>query len=280
MVGAGRILVLFCFNYLTIPSYGSCVALSTATFGQNFSFKGVDAIEGGTSYMTTLPDINDEGFTGNWTDGDQSMDYVAFAQTYDSALAGTWERETEIYYIEQSNGIPDGEANATAGVSDLWEWHGIGVYRDEDLEAEFELGEIIATPTREGHTFLGYYTGENGTGTELIDKEGLRLPVFSNTYFGIQSNNVDENDVGHLYARWRADSSFYEVLTSDGTLYFIQSQDGPTGSGSAQTITDIDDASYTGTVWTLGNFMEIGLAGDVPWNAMREDIKNVVTYDS
>ena len=78
------------------------------------------------------------------------------------------------------------------GSSTIYLKYNTGWYSNSDATASIST---ITKPTRAGYTFQGYYTGTNGSGTQIIDSTGKI--VGSQTY---TTNNTT------LYAYWTANS--------------------------------------------------------------------------
>ena len=82
--------------------------------------------------------------------------------------------------------------NATqSGTTDLYEKYGYGWYKDADFNIP---ATTITIPSKDGYTFEGYYTSQNGGGTQVINASGEILA--SNTSLG-ESDTV-------FYAKWTA----------------------------------------------------------------------------
>ena len=60
----------------------------------------------------------------------------------------------------------------TGGTSTIYLKYGTGWYSNSGATTTLTK---VTTPTKEGYSFQGYYTGANGTGTQIIDKTGTIL---------------------------------------------------------------------------------------------------------
>lgn len=87
----------------------------------------------------------------------------------------------------------------------------------------------IRVPQKTGYTFDGYWTGQNGTGNQVIDYKG---DVWSNTtYF---NNTNTKNNETTIYAKW-ANNEYKFVYDANG------------GKTSAGAITVTDNVTYNST---------------------------------
>jgi uncharacterized repeat protein (TIGR02543 family) len=76
------------------------------------------------------------------------------------------------------------------------------------------------------------------------------------------------------YAGSDSNMQAYAVL-EDGTLYFIRSTSGPSGTGTEQTITDVDNKTYTGKVYTGFEDVDYKDAESVPWHDDKDEITQI-----
>lgn len=101
-----------------------------------------------------------------------------------------------------------------------------------------ELQDLSSSqlPTKDGYTFDGYYTGENGSGTRYYYSDGSSTSTVWNT-----TGN------GTLYASWKANSTVYSVtvkfVDTDGSTLF----NSQTGSASTQYISITIPSTYKPT---------------------------------
>ena len=72
------------------------------------------------------------------------------------------------------------------------------------------ITQMYHTPTRSGYTFRGYYTGQNGTGTQIIDEDGLLVDAQSSLPY---INTGHPAIPTQLYAYWEVDNSGNYLIT-------------------------------------------------------------------
>lgn len=94
-----------------------------------------------------------------------------------------------IYTITLNN-----QGATQAGTTSIYEKHTVGIYKDNIATNQMKTNSNpITVPQKTGYTFGGYYTGTNGTGTQLINASGYITSSFTNNRF---SSNAT------LYAKW------------------------------------------------------------------------------
>ena len=94
-----------------------------------------------------------------------------------------------IYTITLNN-----QGATQAGTTSIYEKHTVGIYKDNIATNQMKTNSNpITVPQKTGYTFGGYYTGKNGTGTQLINASGYITSSFTNNRF---SSNAT------LYAKW------------------------------------------------------------------------------
>ena len=86
------------------------------------------------------------------------------------------------------------------------------------LNLNNDLTDAITTPTKSGNVFDGYYTGINGTGTQIIDAFGniIAQAGGDNTYTDASKNWKYANNI-ELFANWIAKYDF-EITGSNYTI--------------------------------------------------------------
>lgn len=84
----------------------------------------------------------------------------------------------------------DNQGAETAGTTAYYELYSKGNYTTSACSSTIAT---ITKPTKKGHTFEGYYTGKDGTGTQYINASGTITAT--NTTFDVNTT---------LYAKWRA----------------------------------------------------------------------------
>ena len=75
----------------------------------------------------------------------------------------------------------------------------------------------ITNPTKTGYTFAGWWTADNGTGTEVINTSGVLQANVSN-YTGVGGIWTRDNNSTTLYAKWTA-KSFTVTWMVNGVAY-------------------------------------------------------------
>lgn len=82
----------------------------------------------------------------------------------------------------------DNQGAQTSGTKKFYEWYGAGNYTDSTCTTEINT---ITLPKKKSHSFGGYYTGQNGSGTQYIDASGNILST---------ATTFTKNTT--LYAKW------------------------------------------------------------------------------
>jgi len=113
-------------------------------------------------------------------------------------------------------------------------------------------GTAVTAPTKTGYTFGGYYTGESGAGTKIINADGTVVASASDasyTYTDASKNWKYPNNIT-LHAKWTAKTS---ALTFDY-------QTSATGYGSSGSISAVS-ATYDAAMPTLSGSMPTAANG-------------------
>ena len=97
----------------------------------------------------------------------------------------------------------DSKGAKTAGTTAIYEKYGSGWYSDAGGITSITS---ITKPTKDGYTFGGYYTQENGNGTPVIDANGTI--VGGNNLFNAKST---------LYAKWTVNTLRIKFNANGGT---------------------------------------------------------------
>ena len=170
---------------------------------------------------------------------------------------GTVDKTFTIIY--NSFNITLNNQNATStGTTTLYMRYNNGVYLDSSYSKRMTTSaNPITVPTRTGYTFSGYYTGTNGSGTQLINVSGNITSSFTNTYFSSATT---------LYAKWTPNtykvtlnnqgattsgtSEYYYLYNTtkqiDGvTVYYYSDEELTTPLTNGHTITKPIKAGYT-----------------------------------
>lgn len=89
----------------------------------------------------------------------------------------------------------DNQSATTDGTTVIYEKYNTGIYLDSSLNKKMtETTNAITIPEKDGYAFLGYYTEENGAGTQLINSSGFITSDFTNTLY--TNNKI-------IYAYWK-----------------------------------------------------------------------------
>ena len=139
-----------------------------------------------------------------WKDQDNNTYTDEQTVTFENDVTLTAQWKIATYTITLNN-----EGATTPGTTQIYEKYGI----QYSLSSNGNAMTSIIIPTKTNLYFIGYYTGENGTGTQYIDSNGYLTSYASNTHF--TSN-------GTLYAYWRTLPTEYqkvEYVESTGTQY-------------------------------------------------------------
>ena len=105
----------------------------------------------------------------------------------------------------------------------------------------------ITAPTKTGYTFGGYYTGDNGTETQIIDTDGNWIK--SKTNFTDANNKWIVTSNKTLYAKWTEKT--YAVTISAGNGGTVSPSGSKTiGQVTKTTVTATPNANYEFVNWT------------------------------
>lgn len=123
------------------------------------------------------------------------------------------------------------QSATTAGSTAVYERYNTGIYLDAAATSQqmTTSANHITLPTRTGYTFGGYYTGTNGTGTQLINASGYITNSFTTTRFTAGTT---------IYAKWTPNTYTVTFKSGDitiGTQTFTY--------GTAQNLTALADLS-------------------------------------
>mgnify|MGYP002803069073 FL=1 len=126
---------------LSYKRHGSDLTLSANTFTR-------------TSYV----------FAGWATSASGSVVYQdkgRYTSNADDVLYAVWEKQVYTITLDKQSG--------TGGTSTIYLWYKSGWYSNSAVTTKITS---ITRPTRTGYTFQGYYTGTNGSGTQIINSSG------------------------------------------------------------------------------------------------------------
>lgn len=157
----------------------------------------------------------------------------------------------------------------------------------ESIEVTFDANTnltgspAITLPTRTGYTFKGYFTGENGSGVQIIDEDGVVIASAndggSNTYTDASKNWKYANDIT-LYADWTANTISLTLNKncasgSDGSATI-------TFDGTALNATPTHATNSDGTYSLYGYYAEAGLTNkilDASGNVVDATVSEYIT---
>ncbi len=218
-----------------------------------YTFGGYYTGENGTGTQYVTAD-------GKLASGVSNTDF-----TEDSTLYAKW---TPTVYTITLN-----KAGGSGGLVSIFEKYGVGYYQDSKTSIPFTTTTSISRPTKPGYTFGGYYTGEDGTGTQYVTADGKLASGVSNTDFTEDST---------LYAKWTLINYTITYNLNDGTVATAN----PTSYNAETptfTLVNPTKPGYTFTGWTGTNgttpqltvTIEKGSTGDREYTANW----TIATYD-
>ena len=164
-------------------------------------------------YYITCPQKTGYFFVGYFTEKDgKGTQYVTaegkcinniYATSGSKTLYAKWTPNT--YKVTLDNKGAD-----TAGTAAFWYKYNTvsnGAYYYKNAACTDVLGSYTITcPTKKGYTFGGYFTGENGTGTQYINEKGVCV---NSVYKTIGSKT--------LYAKWEHTHNYTSKITKAAT---------------------------------------------------------------
>ena len=121
----------------------------------------------------------------------------------------------------------------------------------------------ITNPTKTGYTFAGWWTGDNGTGTEVINTSGVLQANVSN-YTGAGGIWTRDDNSTTLYAKWTA-KSFTVTWMVNGEAYTTGTPSTSVDFGSRVTTLPTAPTPPCGNKfmgWTTTNIGSVGLDKD------------------
>lgn len=105
--------------------------------------------------------------------------------------------QAQVYHVTLNNQMDEQEDIINKGTSDLYEWYDNGWYSDANVSQKTTK---ITVPKWRGRTFLGYYSGKNGTGTKFTDEQGNII---------VGNNWIADDTV--VYANWSRNTYTFDV---------------------------------------------------------------------
>ena len=158
----------------------------------------------------------EEGYVKELTGLNIALDYNATSYIWlKNSNNDVIKKSIEIPYKAYTITLNNGNAT-TAGTTQLY---GYGdIYLDSNhTQAMSTSANNITVPDKTGFTFAGYYTGENGTGTQIIDENGyITSNVTSSTF----------NDNVTIYANWISNITSSIITITPGNGISLISMDG------------------------------------------------------
>lgn len=183
----------------------------------------------GTSVTLTSNAYNYTGHTFvNWTtsangSGTSYANRASYTANADVTLYAQW---TESVYTITLN-----KANGTGGTSTIYLKYSVGWF--SNLSATTALNQINI-PVRTGYTFLGYYTGTNGSGTQIIDANGNLFKTSSILTFTTTNCSIYANWEVSVLAKEDEDGNWYiemgkmpQTRVTDNTIISALNGDSP-----------------------------------------------------
>ena len=158
---------------------------------QASTFKNLRATEGEVTFKArwssatvTLPTVTKAGYTCGWakTSSATSVQTITISESQSTTMNVYAVCNSNIYTITLNN-----QSATSAGTTAIYEKYGTNY----SLTSGGSAATSITKPTKTNYQFGGYYTGTNGTGTQIINASGTI--VGSNTAF---------NSATTLYAYW------------------------------------------------------------------------------
>ena len=154
---------------------------TTLTNNTDFTYSYANNTNAGTATVTVTG-------KGNYT-GTKSTDFTISYKTYTITL--------------------DNQSATDIGTSKLYGRYKDGVYLDSAYSRKMTTTtNNITLPKKTGYTFEGYYTGDDGNGTQLINENGYITSAFIDSLYN--------SDVT-LYAKWKSMQYIIKFNANGGT---------------------------------------------------------------
>ena len=232
---------------LTLNNHDATTA-GTATIYEKYA-TGWYSNSGATTSITTITKPAKTGYTfggyytaenGGGTQIIDSSGTITAANTKFTANTTLYAKWTaNIYTITLNN-----QSATTAGTATIYEKYATGWYNNSGATTSITT---ITKPVRTGYTFGGYYTAENGGGTQIIDSSGTITAA--NTKFTANTT---------LYAKWTA--NIYTITLNNqsattagtATMYEKYASGYYSNSGATTSMTTITKPVRTG--YTFGGY--------------------------
>ena len=168
----------------------------------------------------------------------EARDTISF--TYNSSngrtLYAVWEANVYTITLNKQSG--------SGGLDKIYLKYNTGWYSNSSATTSIST---ITPPTRAGFTFQGYYTGTNGSGTQVINSSGQIISGRTT----ITTSNIS------LYAKWEAKNPAY--YDEEQGLWYIEMGKYPqTRLGDESVISELDILRESGAVteftYIIGNY--------------------------
>ena len=247
--------------------------LQLKTYQQNYTFDNVQVkvtltksgvssqetyMKFNSKYSTTMTTPVKDGYTfAGWYSDSGLTKRVNRTDTMNSTspvtLYAKWTANS--YHVTLNN-----SSATTAGTTDVYYRYRTAVngkyyFSDAALTTALsgDTGTFITKPTKTGYTFAGYFTQQDGKGTQYVSANG----EFINSIYWNVANNIT------LYAHWTANTdTAYKVehyqMNLDGTNYTLKDTDNLTGTTGATTVAKAK--TYTG--FTAGTVTQTTIKAD------------------
>ena len=229
---------------VTPEGYGTIAPFYSAKnvpYGSGVSIDG-DTITIDDATFTATPNIIPDEHTyffEEWDLGGLTTDGIVSDMTFTASFY----RTANEYAIN----LDAGEDATYLGSEHIYVIYDADFYSDSSAEVQMtSSANPIATPTRTGYKFSGYYTEPNGEGDMFIDKNGYITDAADSTF--ITKAKVD-NDENVLYADWDLVEFFSITTMQEMTANICAAATTPTivASTSDTNGAHIGDTSYIPT---------------------------------
>ena len=176
--------------------------------------------------------------------GTSGTDWTMVGNVFTPLKAGTYTITATITY--NAKGFPDltstvaPTTTVTAYATITFNNHGADSGKEGTTSVNAVKGSnasAITPPQKTGYVFQGYYTGENGAGTQIIDNTGAWLANKSGYTDNSSPCKYNATTNSTLHAYWTGAATKYTITYGVGTGYSLL------GTLSARNTTDSEDIS-------------------------------------
>lgn len=161
-------------------------------------------------------------------DGDYS-EGSSISEKTNVTVKDIWDKSNGVqtYFVYRPMKITlDNQEATTAGSGAVYERYMSSITRNENDTPMTTKANPITVPKKTGYVFKGYYTEENGEGTQIINSKGFITSDFKNNLFKVPST---------AYAYWEPDTF---------TIYYHANDDAP----AAEATTEVTYKTLTPTL--------------------------------